>query len=439
MYIFILLITIYLILGIISINYPKLLLPISICLLPLERFNIYMGFSLSPLILYIPIILLSIFTNFKEIKKQIKLYPINKTIIYSLLLILLAIIVTDVFAINRFLSLKSSIYVFITVFMFIFGYLYISIYKNIKTIINSIIVSDLIVSIYGIIQFISYLFFKKDRIGLYKILHSSTINPSYFLITIHHISILRPDSTFTDVNTAAGYILLSLPMILTLYILNKRKKYNEYINRYLINLSPIIAIYFILTFSKSAFIGLFIIILYLIYIYKIYKNTLFKYFFTLTVILVLAISYKINLIKYVYTKEKYSYLGHFILTKYSYYIFEKHPITGTGIGSFTYYFGTYIKPYIQYYYNNIDNPPVILLWLSEIGLIGFIAYLNFFINYFRDIVGSNHRKSTLRKYLEKAFIAGIIGILIANLFHSYLTLIFNWELMGVFLGIIYII
>ena len=210
-------------------------------------------------------------------------------------------------------------------------------------------------------------------------------------------------------------------------------------NKNLINLSPIIAIYFILTFSKSAFIGLLILILYLIYIYKIYKNTLFKYFSVIAVILILAISYKINLIKYIYTKEKYSYLGHFILTKYSYYIFTKYPITGTGIGSFTYYFGTYIKPYIQYYYNNIDNPPVILLWLSEIGLIGFIAYLNFFVNYFRNILKSNHKKSNFKKYLERSFIAGIIGILIANLFHSYLTLIFNWELMGVFLGIVYIV
>jgi hypothetical protein len=438
MLLIIILITIYLAIAILTLNYPKLSIPISILLLPLERFNLYLGFTLDPIILFIPILILTIFVNYKDIKLLLlkrKKFKLEKKIIYSIVLIILSIIISDIFSLNKFLSTKATIYIILNALLIITSYYYLVIYKNIKIVINSFLASSLIIALYGILQFFGYLFFKFDTFNISKLLYSSTINPNTFITTIHGINFLRPNSTFTDVNTAAGYILIIIPLLMSVYFLNK--KYTEkYITKYARYIAPVIFIYFIMTFSKSALIGLIFSIIYIVIALKLYKHRHFKYYIILLSILLLIMIVKINLIiKYFYYKERFSYLGHYILVKYSYIIFIKHMIFGTGLGTFTYYFGTYIKPHINYYYNNIDNPPLFLLWLSEIGLIGFLSYMYFFFNFFKNILHKVKELDKDKKIILVSLLSGFIGIFISNFFHSYLTLMFNWEIIGLFLGI----
>jgi hypothetical protein len=435
-------ILIYFLIALLVINYPKLSIPISIILLPLERFNIYIGFTIDPIILFLPILFLTIFVNYNDIKKVIikrKNLKLNKTIIYSLIFIIVSIFLSDIFSISKFLSLKSSLYIIINIILIITSYYYVIIYKDIKIIINSLLTSTFIVSIYGIFQFFGYLFFKFDSFNISKILYSSTINPNTFITTIHGINFLRPDSTFTDVNTSAGYLLLIIPLLLVLFFINN-KDISKYITKYAKYIAPIIFIYFIFTFSEAAIIGLMFSVIYILIALKVYKNKNFKYYVIFLILILLFMLIKINLIlKYFYYKERFSYLGHYILVKYSYLIFTKHIIFGTGIGTFSYYFGTYIKPYINYYYNNIDNPPLFLLWLSEIGIIGFISYMYFFFNFFKNIIIKINNIEKTKKIVLISLLSGFIGIVISNFFHSYLTLMFNWEIIGLFLGISVII
>ena len=435
-------ILIYFFIALLVINYPKLSIPVSIILLPLERFNIYIGFTIDPIILFLPILFLTIFVNYTDIKKiLLKRTPfkIDRTIIYSLVLIIVAVFLSDIFSISKFLSLKSSIYIIINIILIITSYYYVIIYKNIKTIINSILLSSFIVSIYGIFQFFGYLFFKFDSFNISKILYSSTINPNTFITTIHGINFLRPDSTFTDVNTSAGYLLIIIPILIVLFFVNK-KDTNKYITNYAKYIAPVIFIYFIFTFSEAAIIGLIFSVIYILVALKVYKNKNFKYYIMFLILILLIMLIKINLIlKYFYYKERFSYLGHYILVKYSYIIFLKHAIFGTGIGTFSYYFGTYIKPYINYYYNNVDNPPLFLLWLSEIGIIGFLSYMYFFFNFFRKIMIRIDNIDNTKKIILVSLLSGFIGIVVSNFFHSYLTLMFNWEIIGLLLGISVII
>jgi hypothetical protein len=436
MSIFIIIISLYIILTIISLNYPQLIVPILLILSPLERFNIYVGLTIDPITMFIPVIFLSLFINYHDIINYAK--KVNKHLLLSTLLIILVIIITDIFSINKFLSIKATFYIILSIILFFSTYIYVYKYKNIKQILIFAFMSALVVSFYGIFQFLGYFFFHFDTFNLHKYLYSTTINPNTFIIKIKNILLLRPNSTFNDVNTSAGFILLFIPTLILLYFNKIKSKYLRFIKI----LSIPIFLYFVITISKSALIGLFLVfILIAIYYYKNFKIKKYLYIVgTLFFIIILGI---VLLYPYVYKLQNYSISGHLLLVKYSFLSFIYHPIFGIGLGTFSYYFGNYIKPFILFYYNNIDNPPLYLLWLSELGILGLTSYVYFLIRYIKTFI--RFASKTLKDYntlyssIFVGFLSGLIAILIANLFHSYFTLFFNWIFMGTFIGISHII
>jgi O-antigen ligase len=184
-------------------------------------------------------------------------------------------------------------------------------------------------------------------------------------------------------------------------------------------------------------LGVFIAFLILLIYYAITSKK--KYLlYILTFYIILGTTLIIGIIPYIYKLQKYSFSTHILLLSSSIGIFKKYPIFGTGLGTFSYYFGLYVKPFIHFYYNNIDTPPLFTLLLSEIGIIGFIAYFTFIIVIFKQFI---NKIRSVTKTLDNidhlvlaGFIAGFLALLIANLFHSYFDLFFNWIIIGVFLG-----
>ncbi|MHB8362191.1 MAG: O-antigen ligase family protein [Patescibacteria group bacterium] len=429
----------YLIIGFIALNYPKLLVPILILLMPLERFNSYIGFTLDPIVMFFPVIIMSIWINYHNIFKYAK--TMNKYLKIGLIAIPVTILISDFFSINKFLSFKSTIYIVLSILLFLICYMYTLYYKNTFTIIITFFITAFLVSFYGILQFLGYLFYKVDSLNLHNILHSTTINPSTFILHIGQFSILRPDSTFNDVNTTAGFIAIFLPILLILYFLN-RKNLGLKAKRWLLVLnllSLIIFFFFITTFSKSSLIGIAIaFFLLLLYYYKTYRNKYILY--TLSIYFIIVVVSSIIVFPYIYSAQKYSFDTHILLLQSSISIFKKFPIFGTGLGTFTYYFGLYIKPFIPFYYNNIDTPPLFTLWLSEIGIVGFLSYIYFLVVYFsifwKKLKVIINNKRDIDFIIVSAFISGLLALLIANLFHSYFDLFFNWIVMGTFLAIL---
>ncbi|MCL4393158.1 O-antigen ligase family protein [Patescibacteria group bacterium] len=432
MNIFIVLILLYIIISLLALNYPQLIVPILLILSPLERFNIYVGLTVDPITMFIPVIILSLLINYQDIISFAK--NINKRLLYSLTAIIIAIFITDIFSINKFLSIKATFYILLSVLILLTTYIYTCKYKNIKQILIFAFISALIVSTYGIFQFFGYLFFHFDTFNLHRYLYSTTINPNAFIIQIKNLLILRPNSTFNDVNTSAGFILLFIPTIILIYFSKIKYKHLKLIKI----LSIPILFYFITTLSKSALIGLlFTSIFIAIYYYK--KFNIKKYLYIVGIMFFIIIIGIIILYPYLYKLQNYSINGHLLLVKYSFLSFLDHPLFGIGLGTFSYYFGNYIKPFIPFYYNNIDNPPLYLLWLSELGIIGFISYIYFIYTYIKIYIkniGSMLKdNNNIYFIISMGFLSGVISVLIANLFHSYFSLFFNWVFLGTFLGI----
>ena len=66
---------VYVILGTVLMRFPRLIVPSIIILSPLERFNIYVGFTLSPLIIFFPLFISLFFFIIWRNREEVKFKP----------------------------------------------------------------------------------------------------------------------------------------------------------------------------------------------------------------------------------------------------------------------------------------------------------------------------------------------------------------------------
>ncbi len=442
MSIFIILIFIYIALSIFVINYPEYIVPGILLLSPLERFNINIGFSLTPIIAFLPICLLSIFVNYQKI--SFSDITSNFYIFMSTLLIFLSVLVSCLFSINKFISFKSLFYIVLSIVYFYISYISVIYFCKFRTIIYSIFLMLLMISSYGFFQYIIFLIHGFSAFKMITVLHSNSINPNAFTIILFGVRFLRPDSTFSDVNTASGFVGFFIPILFMFIIFSKyfRKNFHKTIITIFYIISVLTMLYFILTFSKASFLAVIFGLMFLFLYYRLYKH---KLILVLLFTIVLGVIFVITKVLFSHNigsflaAQEYSFRIHLILSLYALKIFLKYPIFGSGLSTFTYYFGLYIKPLINYPLNNIGNPPLFLLWLSELGFVGFLSYILFIISYFKVLfvnISAKFQRIKLLRHISVGFIAGMISLIVSNLFHSYFTLIFIWAFLGIILGIL---
>ncbi len=442
MSIFIILISIYIVFSIFVINYPEYIVPAILLLSPLERFNINIGFSLTPIIAFLPVFLLSILVNYQRI--SFSDITDNFYIFISILLIFLSVLLSSLFSINKFISFKSLFYIVLSILYFYISYISVIYFCKFRTIIYSIFLMLLMISSYGFFQYIIFLIHGFSAFKMITILHSNSINPNAFTIILFGIRFLRPDSTFSDVNTASGFVGFFIPILLMFITFSKylRKSYHKSIITIFYIISVLTMLYFVLTFSKASFLAVICGLIFLFLYYRLYKN---KFILTLLFAMVLGIIFIITKILFSHNigfflaAQEYSFRIHLVLSLYALKIFLKYPIFGSGLSTFTYYFGLYIKPLINYPVNSIGSPPLFLLWLSELGLVGFLSYILFIISYFKVLflnISAKYQRIKLLRHISVGFIAGIISLIVSNFFHSYFTLIFVWAFLGIILGIL---
>lgn len=214
---------------------------------------------------------------------------------------------------------------------------------NIKKIIKYLMVSGVILSIYGLIQYFGYDFIMRDPL---------------------RIKWSRAFSTFGNPNFAASYIVIILSISLVLYIfsekINNLYKYGFY--------SSIFFAFLISTNTRSALVGLLIsLIIFVIYFYKyIAKN--FKKVLILILIFIIIFSiidYSHDLlysrrilslfmdIKTISVSNQDSEIertgsGRFFIYKYSIPLLIEQPILGSGPDTFD-------KSFPQHKFNNMVN------------------------------------------------------------------------------------
>jgi len=327
-------------------------------------------------------------------KKEVKL-PL------SLKLFLFCSLLSVIFSVYRYNSIVGLVKIFLFIIAF---WIVTQATKTIKQLNNLTIalsITALIASIYGIINFFQ--------------LHDITLGVASF---------------FGWRNIFGGFILLFLPLVLTLYLTTNKKW-----EKYFLGLTTILlAVNFYFSFSQAAWLSFIVVFLGLIwFLRKMNKKQLILRLAIILVITTLSIILLPKLhhllkpmgaeanLEQASSVQSLSIQNRLDYWKTSLEIFYHYPILGVGLGNF--------KTLYTHFQQNIWSFSVsphnfFLLLLTEIGILGTLAFLIFVISLLRNgikIIKQSRQNDHAIYYIS----IGLLGSLAASLIHNLFDL--DWE------------
>lgn len=276
------------------------------------------------------------------------------------------------------------------------------------------------------------------------------------LIVKHEYSPPRIKATFGEPLFFSLYLMTTLPLLLAL-LFSEQKIFDKKTLHLMIIIQTSS---FILTFSRSALLGLLFMFATIIifnlsiiiskigkYI-KIYKGitTIFCFliisslFFTIFTENMVKEQFEQNIIgavKHINGKF-YSTLDRLTTYKYGMIAFKKHPFFGIGYNNIRFYSSII---YISWVSGNIDTWAVneihniYLRFLTEFGVVGFLIILYSGLTIIRLSLRSiKYTNNNVLKNLNIGFLAGSFGLFAEYLFYSNITYIFIWFYLGLMLA-----
>lgn len=419
---------------------PQWMLPILIIVAPLQRFSIYIssiGLSLKFLVILIPIAFLML-----ALKKRV---VFDRRFLIFGGAVFLGILISLIGSINLFRT--ASVLGFMGL-AFLFVVVIDSCVENKKSFllgVNSLILSGFIVALIGIIQFVSFSVFGNATSYIETVFPSKTISVEEFVYDVNDVTLLRPSSTFVDVNLTSGFlgITLFLSTVSFLVCVVKNDSLVPVVGKGGIFLVILVA--FIMTISRSAFLGFGIAaFIWVILNFRALLNkkiiVIFSTLIIFTALYVLAFDTPIDALgrRFLQTFFEEDTTGstqeHLRFASGAIEIFKLHPVMGVGAGNFEEYYLKEIDPNedTAYTYN------VFAGFLAETGLIGFFSQLSLmgFIIYsgFHSFQEYLKKKDLSFSMYASVLVCGFIGILLANLFYAYYILLFVWLLVGLIIS-----
>lgn len=385
-----------------------------------ERFNVFLrplDFSLK-----LSLILLSIVGLILLFKRRL---IFNPTFLFPFLAFLLLVETFSIpFSFNPFQSFQVVVF-----HLLMIGLFYLIVWSTRKE-------SDLTrlvyawgagvvaVALIGFWQFVQFVLKGDPTVFLDHLLAAKTLPAANFVQEAFGKVLLRPSSTFIDVNTAASFVGIFLLLGLG-WFLSSRNRSTSY---FLLATSLIMSlIYFLLASSRSAAFGLgsgAILFGYLLFREKIKRRLLVGSLLLLLGLLVGVLAYfsfadpvrlGSSLARVEYAKEAAAMLKH-------------NPLFGVGAGNFEPYCTKVLRPDQPVCYSH----SILLTWLGELGVLGLAANL-LLINAVVYFLWRNLRKV---KYNSSWYtrLSGLLGamtaLVSANIFHAHYGLDFTWVLLG---------
>lgn len=354
------------------------------------------------------ILLLIIIFLFRVKTREIKF----SEIIYPVLLFLLTLIISTYFTKIDLRVAIDGIRSYLQMFLFFLIFInFVNRREEIYNFINLTSLSVLFLSLYGIYQYLAKV----------------SIPSSWIDKDLEYTITTRAFSIFGSPNAFAGYLILLIPLIFTLFL--SENKIPKKIYYFFVLVISIFALLFTLT--RAAQIS--IIFSFLLFT-LLYKDK--KYFIVLLVFILIAFSIPqirvrfLNLLSPIYLEKARTY-GRLFRWNLAISIFSLKPIFGVGPGGFggavASRLGMFEGLYVDNYY---------LKTLVEVGLVGFISFLYLIFSILRKGV-SNLINLTQEK--EKMICLGIFLGLIAfflnnlteNLWEIPTLSVTMWSLIGI--------
>ena len=424
---------------------PSWLSPISIGLSGVERFSVYIGLTVTPIV-FSSIFLIAAPVFIKPMREGFIQKLKHETVIRFLVSMLVAVagvsFLTSLFSPYQIASIKGAVYVVLYLLLLLAEYILVTHIKNKVMIFWAITLSLLFFSLYALLQFILF-----SR-GLYPdpinmaIAHSTSLSPLDFTRIIGGHELLRPNSGFNDVNSAAGFILVYLPFLGYLIYTKASGHVKLYVTAIVAGCLSLLA--FISMSSRGGYLAIMPLVL-LVLLYVVLRIGKYRiYMLMALMVLILSVGVVIsthlmfigNDFQALYRSE-YSTRAHIAYIDAALTEFHTYPLLGGGIDSYDLFFNNEMKSDKVGYYSSVDNPPLYIKYLAEEGIIGFMVNICLILFVLiRLFVSSIRAKSTDKSLLALSLASGFIALLSSNAFHAYFSLFFCAVFMGVALGIV---
>lgn len=392
--------------------------------LPLERIPTleFVGYTIK-INQIIALILLLAFLVHLALKKDDKL-TLNPLI--SFLLLFLSASALSIINSN---NLSRSILIFLSfVFISIIFILVSNLVKNeknLKLITKFLLLTSFLICLFGLYQYFG------DLIGLPR--NFTGLREAYLK---EILGFTRIQSTFLEPLYLANFLIIPLCLISSLFLADQIK-----LKWYLVVLFLILLLtVFILTVSRSGYLGLAIALLIIIFL-KIRSFLSLKKLFPFILAFVISISLAFILLGDARNQfishnqaplagdEQPSSQERETTSKKALSVFYKHPILGIGLGNFGPYYDNYPSLPPKNGWQIVNNEYLEIL--AETGIFGLVAFLLFLTALF--VRSWQAYQKTNNQFLS-AFILGasaaLFGILVQYYFFSTLYIIYIWSLMG---------
>lgn len=283
----------------------------------------------------------------------------------------------------------------------------------------SFVASMLIHASLGIYQFFSQSILANKYFGISEQI-ASNYGPS--VIKMESERILRAYGGMSHPNILGGFIVIAILFLLIIFI-NNYSKFSNLIKIFFWTSLFILSTCFILTFSRSAYLALFIAlsILLLRFIYKKQFNVI--KLFILTLFLFLAINFFIfhNLIiarmPSSDIRSDTSEIERVELNKQAINVIRANLFFGVGLGNYIpYVFSNDVGKLKVWQYQPVHN--IFLLLLSETGIVGLIMFLLILVLSFIEKLKS-------KSHLDFIMLCSLLSIIVIGLFDHYFITSFS--------------
>ena len=409
----------------------SLLLPILVFTTAFERLNIFipaLDFSLKLSLIILPIT--GLFFLFK------KRLVFNPTFLFPALAAVLGVELLSVFfSYNPFQSLQVLVFHLLMVGLF---YLIVWSAKEERPL-NWIVwawgIAAAVVALLGIWQFFRYTLELDPTLFFENWFAAKTLPVDTFLQSLYGLvswqtrwelgmidHFLRPPSTFIDVSTGASFVGILLILGLGWFLSWKKEDRQRVLMGGLMAIS---SLYFLMTVSRSAALGLLLGVgtfAYLSLKDRINPRVL-KTFIIAVALAVLGLG-----VAFSFNSRLSSTLNRLTYAQDAWQMFLSNPLTGVGAGNFEPYCREVIKPGSPACYSH----SIFLTWLGEMGVLGVAAnlFLAVVLIVFLYRLFDRLKRGNVWKWRIAGLLSAYIALLAANLFHAHYGLEFTWVLLG---------
>ncbi|MEA3357500.1 MAG: WecB/TagA/CpsF family glycosyltransferase [Patescibacteria group bacterium] len=416
-------------------------------LLTFTRFNWYfesLGFSINLFHLFLPLFVV-ILALTGRLKKLIDLGGIKKFFLAGLFALLLSDILSMAVAYNLSDAFLGVLYRALGYFVV---WILISIFNRstLKASLTGILGGGVIVSLYGIWQFVRYYLGLSPFFAFESLLQSRSLSVEGFMWEYDRMIFLRPSSTFFDPNNAAGYVSLCLVLVFGLLLWSWAKKSLGRVVGLFLTGVLLVAV-FLMQVSRSAILGLLaglgFVVAYCIPEKKLRPKVLGVGIFASMMFIGLYIAFPAPFAvvnqRFLSIRDEQAMAesSRMVFAKGAVDIFKDYPWTGVGVGNFE-----------QYFINEVDTSHVMaqphsayLIFLSETGAVGFganVCWLLFVVGISLFTASWLRRSKRDTDYVVLiALLGGYISIVIGNIFYGYYPAsLWCWAYTGLILGYI---